>query len=71
MRSWYKFPEVKQNWLGFTVNGNHGSGLGRDFAVALHTNLHKLFADFGKEKVTHGSHLEKLCGGFSPSTECV
>jgi hypothetical protein len=29
--------------------------------VALHTNLHKLFADFGKEKVTHGSHLEKLC----------
>jgi hypothetical protein len=61
LRSWYKFPEVKQNWLGFTVNGNRGSGLGRDFAVALHTNLHKLFADFGSEKVTHGSHLEKLC----------
>src|SRR5579864_1414196 len=61
LRSWYKFPEVKQNWLGFTVNGNRGSGLGRDFAVALHTNLHKLFADFGIEKVTQGSHLEKLC----------
>jgi hypothetical protein len=61
LRAWYRFPEVKQNWLGFTLNSNRGSGLGRDFAVALHTNLHKLFADFGKEKVTHGSHLEKLC----------
>lgn len=61
LRSWYRFPEVKQNWLGFTLNSNRGSGLGHDFAVALHTNLHKIFSDFGKEKVTHGSHLEKLC----------
>ena len=26
------FPEVKQNWLGFSLYGNGGSGLGRDFA---------------------------------------
>ncbi|MCG3149835.1 MAG: hypothetical protein PCFJNLEI_03300 [Verrucomicrobiae bacterium] len=31
-----------------------------DFARALNDNLHKLFSDFGKEKVTKGSHLEKL-----------
>ena len=34
--SWYKFKEVKQNWLGFTLLGNGGHGLGTKFAVALH-----------------------------------
>jgi hypothetical protein len=57
----YCFPEVKQNWLGFSLHGNSGSGLGIDFARALHANVHKLFQDFGKEKVTEGSHLEKVC----------
>lgn len=61
LRSWYHFPEVKQNWLGFTTTGNGGSGLGADFASALHENLHKLFPDFGSEPLTQGSHLEKLC----------
>ena len=31
-----------------------------DFARALNDNLHNLFRDFGNEKVTKGSHLEKL-----------
>ncbi|MFD1957804.1 hypothetical protein ACFSL6_27420 [Paenibacillus thailandensis] len=61
LRAWYMFPEIKQNWFGFCRNGNGGSGLGRDFAVALHENLGNLFSDFGKEKITQGSHLEKLC----------
>src|SRR5690242_6957214 len=61
LNAWYRFPEVRQNWLGFTVNSNRGSGLGHDFAVALHANLHKLFSDFGNEQITRGSHLEKLC----------
>jgi hypothetical protein len=61
LASWYVFKEVKQNWLGFTVLGNGGSGLGPDFARALHTNLSKLFRDFGSERVTASSHLEKLC----------
>src|SRR2546430_5206137 len=34
VKSWYLFPEVKQNWLGFTTTGNGGSGLGKDFAFA-------------------------------------
>jgi hypothetical protein len=59
--AWYRFPEVKQNWLGFSATGNRGSGLGRDFAIALHKNLHRIFTDFGDERVTLGSHLEKLC----------
>ena len=61
LHAWYVFPEVKQTWLGFSESGNKGSGLGRDFATALHKNLHTIFSDFGGEKVTRGSHLEKLC----------
>jgi tetratricopeptide (TPR) repeat protein len=61
LRLWYCFPEVKQNWLGFSVSGNSGSGLGIDFARALHKNLHRIFNDFGSERITEGSHLEKVC----------
>ncbi|MBN1825981.1 MAG: hypothetical protein JW958_06925 [Candidatus Eisenbacteria bacterium] len=58
---WYVFSEVHQNWLGYSESGNRGSGLGRDFARALNANLNSIFADFGKEKIARGSHLEKLC----------
>ena len=61
LKAWYCFPEIKQNWLGFSVAGNSGSGLGMKFARALHSNLGRLFADFGKERITSGSHLEKVC----------
>jgi hypothetical protein len=58
----YRFKEVKQNWLGFTLFGNSGSGLGREFAVELHGALREdIFADFGDEQVTQTTHLEKLC----------
>jgi len=61
LKSWYHFSEVKENWLGFCISGNTGRGLGNDFAQALNSNLRNLFSDFGTEKVTKGSHLEKLC----------
>lgn len=61
LKAWFMFPEIKQNWLGFSKTGNGGSGLGREFAVALHINLNSVLSDFGKEKVTKSSHLEKLC----------
>lgn len=61
LKSWYRFPEVKQNWLGYSRVGNKGSGLGREFAAALNENLNSLFNDFGQERITRGSHLEKLC----------
>ncbi len=59
--AWYRFKEVKQNWLGFTLFGNGGAGLGKDFAQALHSALGEIFANFGNETVTQGTHLEKLC----------
>ena len=59
--AWYRFGEVRQNWLGFTQFGNGGAGLGREFAESLHGALADIFHDFGEETVTRGSHLEKLC----------
>jgi hypothetical protein len=61
LRAWFAFPEVTQNWLGFSEKGNHGRGLGLDFARALHDNFRGAFGDFGSETVTRGSHVEKLC----------
>lgn len=61
LKSWYQFPEIKQNWFGFCESGNRGTGLGPDFAKLLHRNLNTIFSDFGEEKITKGSHIEKLC----------
>ncbi|MBU1566542.1 MAG: hypothetical protein KJ630_13060 [Proteobacteria bacterium] len=59
--NWFFFPEVKQNWLGYSKTGNRGSGLGQIFADALHGNLSSIFRNFGNEEITQSSHLEKLC----------
>lgn len=61
IQSWFTFPEVKQNWLGYSEAGNRGRGLGGDFANALHRNFRTVFSDFGEETVTRSSHIEKLC----------
>jgi len=61
LKHWFIFKEVKQNWLGYSMVGNSGSGLGNKFAAALNENLSSVFNNFGDEKITRGSHLEKLC----------
>ncbi len=61
LKAWYQFKEVKQNWLGFSQAGNRGSALGPAFAKSLHDNLGDIFKNFGQERVTLGSHLEKVC----------
>jgi hypothetical protein len=61
VRAWFSFPEVRQNWLGFSQSGNRGRGLGRGFAQTLHRNFTSVFRDFGEEQITRSSHLEKLC----------
>ncbi len=58
---YYKFPEAKQVWLGYSVSGNVGRGLSKDFGYSLYKNLHKVFSRFGDEDITESSHLEKLC----------
>lgn len=58
---WYRFPEVEENWLGFTKSGNSGRGLGKKFAKSLHRNLTTIFQNFSDEEISRSSHLEKLC----------
>jgi hypothetical protein len=59
IKAWYMFPEVKQNWLGYSLVGNSGSGLGKRFADSMSLNMHVVFSDLGKETITSTSHLEK------------
>lgn len=61
VKSLFRFPEVKQNWFGYSKTGNSGAGLGNKFAFALRANLTSVFSNFGQEEITEGSHLEKLC----------
>lgn len=61
LKEWFHFPEVRQNWLGYSEIGNYGSGLGKEFALALNRNLNQIFTNFGTETITKSSHLEKLC----------
>lgn len=59
VKAWYLFPEVKQNWFGYSKVGNSGSGLGKKFGKAMSSTLHIVFDDLGNEKITQSSHLEK------------
>ncbi len=58
--SWYKFPEVKQNWLGFCINGNSGNGLGLIFGKTMSKNMHIVYSDLNQETITLSSHIEKV-----------
>ena len=60
-KAWFSFSEVKQTWLGFSLSGNNGCGMGNDFANSLYEGLNSIFKNFGKEKITRGHHMEKLC----------
>ena len=61
LRSWYAFPEIKQNWLGYSNVGNSGRGPGLEFAKALNENLRGVFSDFDKVTISKSAHIEKLC----------
>lgn len=60
LRAWFYFKEVDQTWLGFAMDGNKGSGLGKDFATALRQNFGRLL-DPNQQSITADYHLEKLC----------
>lgn len=60
IKSWYKFSEVKQNWLGYSDDGNDGKGLGMKFGRAMSANMNIVYSDLNKETVTVSSHIEKV-----------
>lgn len=61
LKGLFCFPEVDQNWLGFSQTGNKGRGLGMDFALALSGGLTDLFPKSGEKSISASSHLEKIC----------
>lgn len=61
IKAWFLFKEVKQNWLGYSLVGNSGSGLNIDFAMTLIKNFTTTLSNFGEEDITQSHHPEKLC----------
>lgn len=57
----FSFPEVRQNWMGFSRCDNRGHGLGEKFARSIISGFNGMLASFGEETVSSGSHIEKLC----------
>ncbi|MDO6720148.1 hypothetical protein Q4575_12090 [Psychrosphaera sp. 1_MG-2023] len=58
--SLFKFPEIKQNWLGLCKYGNNGKGLGVKFAKDIISAFNGFYSNFGSETVSDTSHIEKL-----------
>src|SRR5680860_20527 len=56
----FKFPEIKQNWLGLSKYGNGGKGLGKKFAIGAITAFNGFYSTFGEEEITAETHIEKL-----------
>jgi hypothetical protein len=56
----FKFPEVRQNWLGVCKWGNNGRGLGAKFARNLIKAFRGFYRNFGEEDILESSHIEKL-----------
>ena len=61
IKMWYCFPEVKQNWLGYSLSGNNGAGLGMKFGKSMSNLMPYVYSDLNREKITSTSHLEKIC----------
>lgn len=56
----FKFPEIRQNWLGLSQHGNAGKGLGTKFAQNLIEAFKGFYSGFGEETISSSSHIEKL-----------
>lgn len=56
-KQWLMFPEIPNNWLGFSISGNKGLALGEKYAKFLYSNLEFIFSDDG---ITSGKHFEKV-----------
>lgn len=56
----FRFPEIKQNWLGVSKNGNKGKGLGKKFAENIIESFNGFYNSFGNEVISSETHIEKL-----------
>lgn len=56
IKRYIKSSEVKNNWLGFSRNGNEGNGLGKEFVNFLSENVEFIFDD----TINDDAHYEKV-----------
>lgn len=57
IRAWFKFSEVKNNWLGYSLVGNGGLALGDEYAQFLYDNIG--FA-ISTNNISQSIHIEKI-----------
>ena len=63
LKAWFEFNEVPNNWLGYSMSGNKGAALGKQYARFLYKNIR--FAT-NTNNITKSNHIEKimLCQSF-------
>jgi len=64
IRAWFKFSEVKNNWLGYSLAGNSGLALGNEYAQFLYDNIG--FA-ISTNCISQSAHIEKIMLLYSGS----
>ena len=57
IKAWFKFSEVKNNWLGYSLVGNGGLALGDKYAQFLYNNIG--FA-ISTNNISQSTHIEKI-----------
>ena len=55
--AWFEFNEVPNNWLGYSMSGNKGAALGKQYAEFLYKNIRFVAS---KSNITKSSHIEKI-----------
>lgn len=56
IKAYFYFSEIKNNWFGYSKNGNKGRGLGEKFALFLAENLKFIMSD---NDISKSKHIEK------------
>lgn len=64
VKAWFKFSEVKNNWLGYSLVGNGGLALGDAYAQFLYDNIG--FA-ISTNSISQSVHIEKIMLLYSGS----
>lgn len=57
IKTWFSFNEVCNNWLGFSMSGNKGLALDKEFANFLYENIGFVLAN---NNISNGKHIEKI-----------
>lgn len=57
INAWFNFSEVPNNWLGYSLVGNKGNALGKEYANFLYKNISFAVNTHG---ISQSQHIEKV-----------